>query len=50
MSSVPHDFAVKRRTGSRYRDRYSQGFTHGVLITLAGIALVAWLICEGGAS
>lgn len=50
MSALPHDFAARmKRIGDTRAELYSRGFAHGVLMTLAGVALVAWLICAGGA-
>lgn len=51
QSHVSHDFAARiKRIGDARTELYNRGFTHGVLVALAGVALVAWLICEGGAA
>lgn len=50
QSPLPHDFAARiKRSGDIRTELYNRGFAHGVLMTLAGVALVAWLICEGSA-
>lgn len=50
-SGVPHDFAARmKRIGDMRAELYNRGFVHGVLMALAGVALVVWLVCEGGAA